>query len=72
MEKLEEEISDLNEEEILENLSKIEKEKEKEEELNQPLLYVDVNLGNDNSERICIYEGDNSEDLADIFAEKHS
>ena len=36
-----------------------------------PLLFVDVNLGAGKSERIVIFEGDKSEDLANKFAEIH-
>ena len=31
----------------------------------QPLLYVDVNLGPNKSERIVVYDGDTAEDLAE-------
>ncbi len=37
-----------------------------------PLLYVDVNLGPDKSERIVIYHGDTAEGLTEKFGEKHS
>ena len=36
-----------------------------------PLLFVDVNLGQGKNERIIIYEGDKSEDLANNFAKIH-
>lgn len=36
-----------------------------------PLLYVDVNLGPDQTERIIIYEGDRSEELVNKFANSH-
>jgi len=36
-----------------------------------PLLFVDVNLGQGKSERIVIYEGDDSLTLANQFSEKH-
>jgi hypothetical protein len=36
-----------------------------------PLLFVDVNLGQGKSERIVIYEGDDSLTLANKFADKH-
>ena len=37
----------------------------------QALLYVDVNLGPNKSERIIVYEGDTAGELAQQFAEKH-
>ena len=37
-----------------------------------PLLFVDVNLGVNRSERIVVYEGDSSEELADKFSQLHS
>jgi len=36
-----------------------------------PLLFVDVNLGEGLTERIVVFEGDNSEDLAREFAILH-
>lgn len=33
-----------------------------------PLLFVDVNLGGGRTERIVVFEGDRSEDLANKFA----
>jgi len=36
-----------------------------------PLLFVDVNLGQGKSERIVIYEGDDSLTLANQFSDKH-
>lgn len=36
-----------------------------------PLLFVDVNLGGDNSERIVVYEGDTAEELSHRFCEEH-
>ena len=36
-----------------------------------PLLYVDVNLGPAQTERIVVYEGETAADLARNFAEKH-
>ncbi len=36
-----------------------------------PLLFVDVNLGMGKTERIIVYEGDRSEDLANKFSETH-
>ena len=35
------------------------------------MLYVDVNLGPDSSERIVVYEGDTAERLASDFAIQH-
>jgi isopentenyl phosphate kinase len=35
-----------------------------------PLLFVDVNLGNGEAERIVVYEGDRSEQLAEKFAKE--
>ena len=37
-----------------------------------PLLFVDVNLGGDNSERIVVFEGDTARDLAIKFCEEHN
>jgi hypothetical protein len=37
-----------------------------------PLLFVDVNLGSGRTERITVFEGDRSEDLAARFAAEHS
>ena len=36
-----------------------------------PLLYIDVNLGTDESDRIVVYEGDSAEELAKEFVKKH-
>ena len=36
-----------------------------------PLLFVDVNLGPDKAERIVVFEGDTADDLADRFAQRH-
>lgn len=36
-----------------------------------PLLYVDVNLGENKAERIIVYEGNRAEDLSKEFAIKH-
>jgi len=36
-----------------------------------PLLFVDVNLGQGRAERIIVYEGDRSEELAQRFAEEN-
>ena len=32
--------------------------------LDQPLLFIDINLGEDSSERIVVYEGDSAKELA--------
>jgi hypothetical protein len=37
-----------------------------------PLLFVDVNLGGDNSERIVVFEGDTARDLALKFCDEHN
>jgi hypothetical protein len=34
---------------------------------NEPMLYVDVNLGNSGTQRIVVYEGDTAEGLAEKF-----
>lgn len=34
------------------------------------MLYVDVNIGPEHSERIIVYEGDNAEELARDFVEE--
>ena len=39
---------------------------------NQPLLFVDVNLGVGKQERIVVCEGDRADDLAERFAKMHS
>lgn len=36
-----------------------------------PLLYVDVNLGANRTERIVVFEGDESEELAERFIQEH-
>jgi hypothetical protein len=36
------------------------------------MLYVDVNIGPDKSERIVVFEGDTAEDLASSFCEEWS
>jgi hypothetical protein len=36
-----------------------------------PLLYIDINLGEDRSERIVVYEGDSARQLASKFCEEH-
>lgn len=37
-----------------------------------PLLFVDVNLGGDASERIVVFEGDTARELALKFCEEHN
>lgn len=37
-----------------------------------PLLFVDVNLGPDKAERIVVFEGDTADDLANRFAQRHN
>lgn len=37
-----------------------------------PLLFVDVNLGGEVSERIVVFEGDTAKDLALKFCEEHN
>lgn len=44
----------------------------KKKEPETPLLYVDVNLGGDNSERIVVFEGDTAIALAKRFCEEHN
>jgi hypothetical protein len=50
---------------------KVEDEAAEGEDLGNPLLFVDVNLGPGRAERIVVYEGDTAEDLADEFTRKH-
>ena len=38
----------------------------------EPMLFVDVNLGNSGTQRIVIFEGDTAEMLAKKFARKHN
>ena len=72
------------EEEMDNNLDKdegVDEEEQNEEEQHDkgsdrssekaPLLYIDVNLGNDESDRIVVYEGDSAEELAKEFVKKH-
>ena len=37
-----------------------------------PMLFVDVNLGNDVKPRIALYEGDKPEEVAEKFAASYS
>ena len=43
-----------------------------EEDENQPLLFVDVNLGVGKQERIVVCDGDQADELAERFARMHS
>ena len=38
---------------------------------NPPLLFVDVNLGSNEQQRIVVYEGDTAQDLALKFCQEH-
>jgi len=38
---------------------------------NPPLLFVDVNLGANEQQRIVVYEGDTAKELADKFCQVH-
>ena len=38
---------------------------------NPPLLFVDVNLGANEQQRIVVYEGDTATDLAEKFCQEH-
>ena len=38
----------------------------------QPLLFIDINLGEESSERIVVFEGDSAKELALKFCEKHN
>merc|ERR1712110_951546 len=48
-----------------------EQEEEDEEEDNPPLLFVDVNLGASEQQRIVVYDGDTAQELAARFCEEH-
>lgn len=56
---------------IEERNSEEEGEGEEGESEDNPLLFVDVNLGPDRSEWIVVYDGDTAEGLADEFAKTH-
>lgn len=43
-----------------------------EDDGQQPLLFVDINLGGDEQERIVVYEGDTAKNLAQIFCQEHN
>ena len=47
------------------------KGEDEEEEEQIPLLFVDVNLGNNNMSRIVLFEKDHPEDVAVEFSKKH-
>ena len=38
----------------------------------QPLLFIDVNLGSESSERIVVFDGDTADGLAAAFCDKHN
>ena len=46
-------------------------QKEEKKDETGPLLFVDINLGENQQERIVVYEGDTAEGLADKFCELH-
>lgn len=50
----------------------LEDEGEDGESDDNPLLFVDVNLGPERSERIVVYDGDTAEGLAEEFSKKHA
>lgn len=41
------------------------------EEIETPVLFIDVNIGNNKKPRIVLYNGDNPEDVATQFAKEH-
>jgi hypothetical protein len=45
--------------------------KKKSELRAQPLLFLDVNLGQGGTERVVIREGDTAENIARAFCQKH-
>jgi hypothetical protein len=47
-------------------------EESEEDDGQQPLLFVDINLGGDEQERIVVYEGDTAQNLATIFCQEHN
>jgi len=74
----EEEDQEIQEEEEEEEDEEQEGEGEDEDNPNEPssqqrvpLLFVDVNLGQGKAERIVVYEGDRSDELAQRFADEH-
>lgn len=50
---------------------KLSEEDEGEESEDNPLLFVDVNLGPERSEWIVVYDGDTAEGLAEEFSKKY-
>ena len=46
-------------------------EDEEDDEI-QPLLFVDINLGGDEQERIVVFEGDRAPELAKQFCLEHN
>ena len=46
-------------------------EEDNEGEEARPLLFVDINLGEDQVERIVVYEGNTASQLAKEFSNKH-
>lgn len=67
---MDEEESALDDEEELDEGEGEDEEGEMEEQ--QPLLFVDINLGGDEQERIVVFEGDTAEDLARTFCVEHN
>ena len=57
---------------VLEDEGESETEGEESESDDNPLLFVDVNLGPDRAERIVVYDGDTAEGLAEQFSQKHN
>ena len=52
--------------------AKVEKKvKQEEEPAETPLLFIDINLGEEKPERIIVYEGDSASQLAKDFCDKH-
>jgi hypothetical protein len=54
----------------LQSTSEIKSEERKITET--PLLFIDINLGEENPERIIVFEGDNATDLSTQFCKKHN
>ena len=46
-------------------------EQEVQEGVETPLLFIDINLGEEKPERIIVYEGDSATQLAQEFCKKH-
>ena len=49
-----------------------EQEESEEDDGQQPLLFVDIELGGEEQERIVVYEGDTAQNLALIFCQEHN